>query len=343
MSLIISHTHAEGTLIGGTHRGDGSAEVLKAVINPYTGRGAWRWSRNLGSWYLPRSRYSRANMAVVAATKKALEAAGFVVAVEVDDTYRSAAQVQADAVVRQEERVAALDAKADRQVAAASAAWETEQRAVDALPPGGEPIKIGHHSERRHRKAIERAHAAMRKAIDATDAAKTACARADAAARTTAYRYSAAVVRRRIQRLEAELRRFERARDGYTRTVYVDTRGVKHVETFEAATGTQRDRLLTEIARLEDQIGYWKVELAKAANAGAQLWDAATVAAGDEIRYWGGWGTVVKVNAQSVRLAGRAGRLPFDQITAVRTATGHTVRIVNGARSIDNNGKPPNE
>ncbi|MHC4621839.1 MAG: DUF3560 domain-containing protein [Planctomycetota bacterium] len=37
---------------------------------------------------------------------------------------------------------------------------------------GGEPIKIGHHSERRHRKLFERAHADMNKGCEAMDKAK---------------------------------------------------------------------------------------------------------------------------------------------------------------------------
>lgn len=164
--------------------------------------------------------------------------------------------------------------------------------------------------------------------------AKTAEAKADAASHTTAFRYSPVVVRRRIERLEADLRRFERARDGHTRTLYTDSRGVKHVETHSAAEGAHRERVLVEIARLEDLIGYWKGELAKAAAAGAQVWDSATIKAGDRIRYWGGWDTVAKVNAKSVRLASRAGRLPFDQIKAVNTDDGRAVRIADDARVI---------
>ena len=34
------------------------------------------------------------------------------------------------------------------------------------LPWGGEPIKVGHHSERRHRRDIERSHALMGRAIE---------------------------------------------------------------------------------------------------------------------------------------------------------------------------------
>lgn len=138
--ITISHSHAEGTLISGTSRGDGSAEVLKSMDNPYTARAAWRWSRNLGAWYVQRSRDARANTGLIDATKTALEAKGFSVAVEIDDTYRSAAEVEADKIARQEDRVTALQAKAERKSAAAEAAWEAERRAVESLPEGGEPI-----------------------------------------------------------------------------------------------------------------------------------------------------------------------------------------------------------
>ena len=64
------------------------------------------------------------------------------------------------------------------------------------------------------------------------------------------------------------------------------------------------------------------------------MWDSATIKAGDRIRYWGGWDTVAKVNAKSVRLASRAGRLPFDQFKAVNTDDGRAVRIADDARVI---------
>lgn len=342
MLVTITHSHAEGTLVEGTRRGDGSAEVLKAVVNPYTGsRGAWRWSRNLGSWYVPRSRDSRANTALIDATKTALESAGFTVAVEIDDTYRSTAAVEAAAVVRQEGRVEALNAKAERKSSAADAAWAAEQRAVNALPPGGEPIKVGHHSERRHRKAIERAHTATGKAVTATDEAKEAARRAAAAGGTTRSRYAPGVIRRRLDRLSADLRRFERARDGYTRTLFTDGRGIKHVETHDPAAGAYRERVLSEIGRVEDQIEYWSGELAKAAESGAQVWVADAIEVGDRVRYWGGWGAVAKVNTKSVGIAGHRGRLPFDAITAVTTSDNRPVRIVAGARVVEDASEAP--
>jgi hypothetical protein len=334
MSLTITHTHAAGTLIDGTSRGDGSAEVLKTVVNPYTGRaGAWRWSRNLGSWYVARSRDTRANTALIDATKAALEAAGFTVHVEIDDACRPAAEVEADAVARQEDRVAALGAKAEHSAGAAYAAEDRARELADRMPLG-QPILVGHHSEARMRKAYANIENASRASVAAYEEAKTAEARAAAASTTTAFRYSPGVIRRRIERLEADLRRCERARDGHTRTLFTDCRGVKQVETHGAAEGAHRERVLADIARLEDQIAFWNGELAKAADAGAQVWDAATVEVGDRIRYWGGWDTVAKVNAKSVRLASRTGRLPFDQIKAVSTGDGRAVRIIDGARTI---------
>ena len=333
--LTITHSHADGTLIEGTARGDGSADILKSVIDPWTGRaGAWRWSRNLGSWYVARSRDTRAKMPLIEATKSALETAGFEVAVEVDDTYRAAEDVEADAVRQQEHRVDALKTKAERRSAAADAAWEAEKHARDLLPPLGQPILVGHHSERGHRKAIERADNTIRKAFDATDAAEETTRRAEAAAGTTAFRYSPSVIRRRIGRLEAELRRFERARDGHTRTLFTDGRGVKHVETQPPAVGDHRERVVAEISRLTDQIGFWKRELEQAAESGASIWDAHTVMVGDRVLLGVGWGAVERVNARSVRVAGWTWRVPFDKIKQVETAEGQPVKVVEGQRVI---------
>ena len=43
----------------------------------------------------------------------------------------------------------------------------------------GEPVKIGHHSERRHRRLIERADNDMRKGVEAMDKASHYDSRAD--------------------------------------------------------------------------------------------------------------------------------------------------------------------
>lgn len=52
------------------------------------------------------------------------------------------------------------------------------KRALEGLPEGGEPIKVGHHSEKSHRAAIARSDMNMRKACEAYDASKEAQRRA---------------------------------------------------------------------------------------------------------------------------------------------------------------------
>lgn len=201
MSLIIRHSHAEGTLVEGTSRGDGSAEILKEVINPYTGRArAWRWSRQLGSWYVQRSRDNAANSALIEATANALRAAGFEVEIAIDDRYRPPAQVEVDVVARQEARVAALDAKAVRAAAGSEAADARALERTERMPLG-QPILVCHHSEGRMRRAYRDIEKASRASVAAYREAQIAQARADTAANTTAVRYSPAVIRRRIGRL----------------------------------------------------------------------------------------------------------------------------------------------
>ena len=182
MTIQITHTPADGTLVHGTARGDGTNTVLKAC--------GFRWFRTLGLWGIAGSRDRQPNRYKIDHAADALRAAGHTVNIDIDDTHRPVTDAEADRAQRQADRADAMAAQAARKAAAADDAWDAEQRAVDALPPGGEPIKIGHHSERRHRNAIARAHDATRRAIDATDAATTAASKAEAAAATTARRHN---------------------------------------------------------------------------------------------------------------------------------------------------------
>lgn len=67
---------------------------------------------------------------------------------------------------KQARRKERLEAAADRAEARSNTAYERgDLREEKSGIPLGQPILIGHHSERRHRKAIERADNAMRKAV----------------------------------------------------------------------------------------------------------------------------------------------------------------------------------
>lgn len=320
-TLTITHTHSEGTLIDGTARGDGSAEVLK--IN------RWRWSRKLGSWYVPHSRDRLAKRTLIHSTAAALRGAGFDVEVAIDDTYRALVSVEADKIERQKDRVDALDAKADRRAARAEDAWSADEAAHAALPEGGEPIKVGHHSERRHRNALDKAWNTLGKAVTAEREAAIARGRADAAAHTTEARYAPIAVTRRVARLEAELRRLERARDGYKRTLFTNGQtGQKCVEEHGAATGEYRVRLLAKIDHTADTLAYWQgVAATQIATGEAPVYTPDVMVSGDQVRYAEHWHSVVRVNGKSVTITSIVGgswtdRVAYGEIRGLRDIAG---------------------
>jgi hypothetical protein len=291
-TIEITHTAAEGTLVHGTTRGDGTNTILKAS--------GFRWFRTLGVWGIAGSRDRQPNQYKIDRAAAALRAAGHAVTIHIDDTHRPTADAETDRAERQAQRAEALAAKADRKAAAADAAWDAEQRAVDALPPGGEPIKIGHHSERRHRNAITRAHAATRRAIDATDVAQNANARAEAAAATTVRRYNPVTVKNGIEKLEAEHRSDQRILGGHRRVV-ARTAIHEYVDEFEPATGPYRDQVIARMGQRADEITYWKSIYADLQASGvASTHSRDTISPGDLVQRRGHWYPVVRVNPKTV-------------------------------------------
>jgi hypothetical protein len=87
---------------------------------------------------------------------------------------------RADYAERREARIDRLRSAADKARAESSARLGAADRIASCIPMG-QPILVGHHSERRARKDQERIRANMRKGIDAADRAKVLDRRADAA------------------------------------------------------------------------------------------------------------------------------------------------------------------
>lgn len=285
--LTITHTHAEGTMIEGTARGDGSADVLK--------RAGWRWSRNLGAWYVRRSRDHAPQTAMIERVAEQLRQAGHEVTVQICDDRRTFVEVEADRIARESARAEALAAKAERHQQRADAADARADDAHHRLPPFGEPIKVGHHSEGRHRRDLDRADRTMRQAAEAHDDAKESARRARVAASSTGARYNPVTVGNKIAKIEAECRSLRRHLEGYT------TRGGLYAETFPPATGARRERIETDLAAAEDQLAYWRGVRAQQAKDGQIVaHDNTTISTGDAVKVRGDWRRVVRVNAKSV-------------------------------------------
>jgi frataxin-like iron-binding protein CyaY len=78
---------------------------------------------------------------------------------------------KADFEARQENRADRLEAGAERSQAEAEAHRRRSDSAVAGIPMG-QPILVGHHSERRHRKALDHSHNAMRSSVEADQKAR---------------------------------------------------------------------------------------------------------------------------------------------------------------------------
>ena len=311
---IITHSREAGTLIQGTAKGDSSNLILKAC--------GWRWSRNLGTWYIPNTRDRDARSHIISHTAEQLRAAGFAVEVEIDDTARPTAEVEYDKAVRAGERAEALATKAARRAAAADQE-QASARAADArLPEGGEPIKVGHHSEGRHRSAIARADRATRRAIDAEAEAGQAAERAKTAALATVRRYNPVTVANRIQTLHADKRRAERKLTGHSRTLFtVGER--RYTDEYAPTQEEAAERLRARIQDLEDQINHWEGVRAEQIAAGdANNYGPENVTNGDQVKFRGSWYEVRRVNRKTVTIPSMVGGSWTDTV-AYHELSGH--------------------
>lgn len=290
--LTITHTALNGTLIEGTARGDGTNTVLKAC--------GWRFSRNLGGWYLPQSRDRSPKTSAINHTIASLERAGFEVTTDLDASLRNTADVEADRIQRQADRVDALTAKAHSKEANALDLTE-RSRELSYRMPLGQPILVDHHSAPKMTRLYKQIDTATRKSVEADKTAREAGEKAQAASATTAHRYNPEVVARRIDTLKAELRRCERNRDGYRRTLSAQA---GHVDEFPPATGRYRERLVARIGEFTDQITYWEeIRAEQIKDGSASNYSRETVRKGDSVLYGRTWHQVVRVNAKSVSVA----------------------------------------
>jgi len=291
--ITITHTHAEGTLIEGSAKGDGVWEILKA-----TGRN-WRYFRSLGQIGLGQSRDQAAKTWVIEQAAKALREAGHEVTVTIDNTItRSFAEAEAERYERAERRADWHAEHAGNAAAASDAAYETSRRIGDMIPLG-QPILVGHHSERRHRRDIERIDNAMRRSVDEAKRSDYHADRAEAAEKFQARRESVPTTLRRIEGLEAERRIWQRALDGEP-----SNRTLRNRETdaYVPAHGKYLERVKFEIEQLDEQLTYWRDVVAKAEASGVKVWSKADFTKGDYVRFLGTWYEVIRVSAKSVTI-----------------------------------------
>lgn len=311
--IEIKHTHEDGTLVYGTSKGDGVYEL----IGPRT-LARFRFFPSIRMIGIPQSRDRLAKRGQIDSARKALEAAGFEVTVDIDDTPRGGTEVKADRADRLDIRADRLTAKAARRQAEGDARHAAADRISERFA-GGQPILAGHHSERGARADHKRMEGHDRAANAAYQEAERAAAAASVVGRAEAYREHPPVIIRRIDRQEAELRQTVHYIDG-TRPAN-DWRGAYGYDR-EPAAGEWLEQLTVRRAFLEQRIAEDRAALAEHEAAGYIRLTRETVHKGDTVTWstrFGESATVTRVNPKTVTLNRRnyPRTLPYEQIKTV--------------------------
>jgi hypothetical protein len=251
----------------GTTKGDPTDEKARQ----YT---AWRWSPRAGAFVLPRNLTPGTRQNNIARLVASYKEAGR--DVEIEDTGRrlSVAEEREQTEQRLTHRAERHEHRAERLEQESDAQYETSRRLVENIP-FGQPILVGHHSERGHRRTLERSARAMDRSVAAERGSQEAARLAEGLKRALERGTPLVTLRNRIDRLEADVRR-------YTRENLTDLR-----------------------ARAEEELELDRAELAHREEQGAKVWRREDFKPGDRVRYWGGLREVVRVNPKtlSVRTA----------------------------------------
>jgi Domain of unknown function (DUF3560) len=292
--ITISHTHADGTLLEGSAKGDGVYDILKGL------RDNWRYFPSIRRIGIGQSRDKNAQAHRISRAAEALRAAGHDVTIEIsEDERRSFAEAEAERYERAEDRAGRMAQHAASATARSDAAYGRARR-IGEMIPFGQPILVGHHSEGRHRRDIARIDQGMRTSIAEADKAEHFADRAQAAENYRASRENVPTTLRRIAKLEADLRRVQRGIAGRTDYVSDDQGGYKL--TLIKPSGNYLARLESRAADLAEQIAYWREHVKAAESEGVKVWGPADFTKGDFVRTRWEWAEVTRVNPKSVTI-----------------------------------------
>lgn len=346
MSITITHTPEEGTLLDGDPRPH--QQLVKDA--------GFRWSRSVG-WYVRGSRDRRPQMHRINQAAEALRGVGFEVTIEIDETVRPAAEREAALNERLVDRQDALDAKADRKGSEADALLGRAQEMASIIPLG-QPILVGHHSEKRDRNFRAKINRTYDRGFEAHGEAKEAERKAEASRSNQDHRESLGASLRRIEKLEADARLIERRLAGKPcpttglklkdeasteakrcpvcrNEVDVDVTddGVKRLGVHYAwdgdkpAAGDYAERLRGELEQLNGDVAYWRAHVAKLEAEGHKAWGPEDFAVGDRVN---GRCTVVRINKKSLTIR-------FDVFSHTNTLKYDAVHSVEKGVSADGN------
>lgn len=251
--FVVRYRYGEGILL------EGNTRPFKEEIKSAWPR--WRWFRSLGQWGVQRTRDSVLSRSKVEGYAKGLQAAGMP-NVEVDyeapevNDLRDFAELKKERDERSLDRADRLSDRAERLHDKAAAEFGASSAAVAGIPLG-QPILVGHHSEKRHRRDLDRSHRAMRRGVEANKQAK----HTEWTERSTRLRHAKSQTPsfaiRRLKELTAERRKVEVVLTGKT------PKGWRGEVPHGPAGGDYGERLKLRRAELDNQISFYRATVEK--------------------------------------------------------------------------------
>ena len=196
-------------------------------------------------------------------------------------------------------------------------------KAATAGIPFGQPILVGHHSEQRHRNAIKRSWNNLGKSVEESKRAEYWGHRAERAVKSAEYKQRPGVISRRIDKLETELRSFERMAN---KELWI----AKGEEKWAIHRGNEPEEVWK---RIESFATRWivyltlRIEYQKALlkASGGLATDEIKFKVGDYINSWVGWAKVLRVNKKSITVQrpnySWAERIKYSDVKGHRKAT----------------------
>ncbi|WP_030247638.1 DUF3560 domain-containing protein [Streptomyces sp. NRRL S-350] len=309
--ITIRHTPAEGTTIKGTTRGDGTADL---ITRSGTSKPRFRLTRDQTLWYLPRSRSGPANQELIDHVAAALIEAGHEVTVEVSNERPTFAEAEAARVEAAQGRAERFTRYAEGAAVRAEDAWQRSVALRRSL--GDEPVKLWHRSATKHLKDIDRAHQLHGKSIQEDAKEAHWDRRADAAAHYEQHRRNPGRTLRRIARLEALLRLYERRQAVQAQQPTPDDAELA----AQAAEGREKTARL--IADTVEELTFWRDVIARAEAGGTKVWSAADFTSGDYALHGKRWFKVLHANAKTITVPRRYDLRPEDEVVEPTETSG---------------------
>lgn len=210
--VTVQYSFADGILVCGQTKQH--AAKLKTLYGRQRLRFSGRMLRERGddcSWYVPKTRGTIQDYGRVESLAKALRDKGLRVALNYEKPDEQTAEERDAQRGAKLERVAEKrQAQAAKAAAESDASYKAAKAAGDRLPYGGEPVKVGHHSERRHRRDIDRAQRAASKHVEKFAEAKAASSTAARASARADYHGTLPDLYRRYRRAVLNLEQANR-------------------------------------------------------------------------------------------------------------------------------------